>query len=88
MVRLAQERVLLIGDPNRQVHAVLAQALPGAHVTSVASYFDGVAELAASNYTAVVAAAEPIERRPEAAVRQIRELAGVGRVVLYVHPSL
>ena len=88
MVRLAQERVLLIGDPSRQVHAALAQALPGAHVVSVASYFDGVAELAASNYTAVVAAAEPIERRPEAAVRQIRELAGEGRVVLFGHPTL
>jgi GGDEF domain-containing protein len=57
-------------------------------VVSVASYFDGVAELAANNYTAVVAAAEPIERRPEAAVRQIRELAGEGRVVLFGHPTL
>jgi GGDEF domain-containing protein len=88
MVRLAQERVLLIGDPSRQVHAAIAQALPEAHVTSVASYFDAIAELAANNYTAVVAAAEPIERRPEAAVRQIRELAGEGRVVLFGHPTL
>jgi GGDEF domain-containing protein len=88
MVRLAQERVLLIGDPSRQVHAALAQALPGAQVTSVESHFDGIAELAAHNYTAVVAAAEPIERRPEAAVRQIRELAGEGRVVLFGHPTL
>jgi hypothetical protein len=60
MVRLAQERVLLIGDSYRQVHSALAQALPGAQVTSVASHFDGVAELVANNYTAVVAAAEPI----------------------------
>jgi GGDEF domain-containing protein len=88
MVRLAQERVLLIGDPSRQVHAALAQALPGANVTSVTSYFDAVAELSANHYTAVIAAAEPIERRPEAAVRQIRELAGEGRVVLFGHPTL
>src|SRR5215207_7698789 len=88
MVRLAHERVLLIGDPYRQVHSALAQALPGAHVTSVASHFDGLAELVANNYTAVVAAAEPIERRPEAAVRQLRELAGDGRVVLFGHPTL
>ena len=88
MVRLAQERVLLIGDPQRQVHGALAQALPGVHVTSVASFFDGVAELVANHYTAVVAAAEPIERRPEAAVRTLRELAGEGRVVLFGHPTL
>src|SRR5688572_21949766 len=88
MVRLTNERVLLIGDPYRQVHAALTQALPGAHVTSVASYFDGLAELVANRYTAVVAAAEPIERRPEAAVRRLRELAGEGRVVLFGHPTL
>jgi GGDEF domain-containing protein len=88
MVRLNQERVLLIGDCYRQVHAALEQALPGAQVTSVDSVFDGVAELAGNNYTAVVAAAEPIERRPEAAVRQLRELAGEGRVILFGHPTL
>src|SRR5687768_7735662 len=88
MVRLAQERVLLIGDPYRQVEAALSQALPEAQVTSVPSIFDGLAELVANSYTAVVAAAEPIERRPEAAVRQLRELAGDGRVVLFGHPTL
>ena len=88
MVRLAQERVLLIGDAYRQVHGALAQALPGAQVTSVASFFDGVAELVANNFTAVIAAAEPIERRPEAAVRTLRELTGEGRVVLFGHPTL
>src|SRR5688572_28474180 len=88
MVRLANERVLLIGDTYHQVHAVLVQALPGAQVTSVTSYFDGLAELVANNDTAVVAAAEPIERRPEAAVRQLRELATDRRVVLFGHPTL
>src|SRR5687768_15563127 len=88
MVRLAQERVLLIGDAYRQVHGALVQALPGAQVTSVPSFFDGVAELVANNFTAVIAAAEPIERRPEAAVRTLRELTGEGRVVLFGHPTL
>jgi GGDEF domain-containing protein len=88
MVRLAHERVLLIGDAYRQVHGALAQALPSAHVTSVPSFFDGVAELVANNFTAVIAAAEPIERRPEAAVRTLRELTGDGRVVLFGHPTL
>jgi GGDEF domain-containing protein len=88
MVRLAQERVLLIGDPHRQVHAALAQALPGVQVTSAPSFFDGIAELSAGNFTAVVAPAEPIERRPEAAVRQLRELVGDGRLVLFGNPTL
>src|SRR5688572_20996565 len=88
MVRLAQERVLLIGDSYRQVQGALAQALPGAYVKSVPSLFDGVAELVADNFTAVIAAAEPIERRPEAAVRTLRELTGEGRVVLFGHPTL
>lgn len=88
MAGFATERVLLIGDSYRQVHGALAQALPGARVTSVASFFDGVAELVANSYTAVVAAAEPVERRPEAAVRALRELTGDGRVVLFGHPTL
>src|ERR671916_405281 len=87
MVRLAQERVLLIGDSYRQVHSALAQALPGAQVTTVPSHFDGLGGLVGKNYPAVIAAAEPIERRPEAAVRQLRELAGEGRVVLFGHPD-
>ena len=41
-----------------------------------------------SRYTTVFAAAEPIERRPEAAVRTLRELAGVGRLVLFGHSTL
>ena len=92
MVRLAQERVLLIGDPQRDVQAALLHALPGAQVTSVPTFFDAIAELSggavAARYTAVLAAAEPIERRPEAAVRTLRELAGDGRVILFGHPSL
>jgi two-component system, cell cycle response regulator len=89
MVRLAQESVLLIGDPQRDVQAALVHALPGAQVTSVPTFFDGIAELTgAGRYTAVLAAAEPIERRPEAAVRTLRELAGNGRVILFGHPSL
>ena len=88
MVRLAQHRVLLIGDPQRDVYGALVQALPAAQVTSVGSVFEGIAELTGGGYTAVVAAAEPIERRPEAAVRVLRELAGDGRLVLFGHPTL
>src|SRR3954471_3537576 len=88
MLSLDTERILLIGDRDRQVHAALAQIRPGAEVTSVPSYFDAIAELMNKGYTTVLAAAEPIERRPEAAVKTLRELAGEGRVVLFGHPTL
>jgi diguanylate cyclase (GGDEF)-like protein len=88
MARIGQEKVLLISDPQREVHSALIAALPSATVTAVNDYFDGIAELTANQYTTVVASAEPIERRPEAAVRQLRELAGDGRLILFGQPSL
>jgi GGDEF domain-containing protein len=91
-MRLGQERILLIGDADRQIHAALSQTLPSAQVTSVGGMFDAIAELAqpggASKYSTVMAAAEPIERRPEAAVKVLRELAGDGRLLLFGHPTL
>lgn len=88
MVRVASERVLLIGDGQRQIESVLAQTMPLAEVRRVETYFDGIAELSADEYTAVLAAVEPIERRPEAAVQTIRQLAPEARVVLFGHPTL
>src|SRR3954469_1124570 len=88
MPRLGQEKVLLISDPQRDVHSALIAALPSASITAVNDYFDGIAELSANQYTAVVASAEPIERRPEAAIRQLRALAGEGRLILFAQPSL
>jgi len=88
MVRLAHERVLLIGDARRDVQAAVVRALPAAQVVSVPSIFDGIAELVAGSYSAVLAAVEPIERRPDAAVRTLRELAGEGRLILFGHPTL
>jgi GGDEF domain-containing protein len=91
MVRLAQENILLIGDAEREVEPALAQAVPSANVTRVESVFDAIAELAGHEggaYSAVVVNAEPIERRPEAAVRTLRQLAGEGRIVLFGHPTL
>lgn len=88
MVRFAQERILLIGDRGRQVEPALAQAIPAAQVTRVDDYFEGIAELSAHDYSAVVASAEPIEHRPEAAIRTLRELAGDGRLILFCPPKL
>ena len=81
------ERILLIGDARRDVQSAVSQAAPGAQVTSVATVFDGIAELAANPYTTVMAAVEPIERRPEAAVRALRELARDGRLILFGRPT-
>jgi GGDEF domain-containing protein len=86
VVRQTSERVLLIGDAEREVYNALSRAVPGAEVTAVASVFDGIAELGAagaSSFTTVIAAAEPIERRPEAAVRALRDLTGDGRLILF-----
>ncbi|MEA2735254.1 MAG: two-component system, cell cycle response regulator, partial [Humisphaera sp.] len=81
MSRVPLENVLVIGDDDRQVQGALAQALPNANVTAVASVFDGIAEMTANRYTTVIAAAEPIERRPEAAVKTLRQLAHtIGKV--------
>ena len=82
------EHILLIGDTQRHLLPTLKSVLPTAEVTCVGNFFEGLAELSGGEYTAVLAAAEPIERRPESAVRSLRELAGEGRVLLFGHPTL
>jgi PleD family two-component response regulator len=88
MVRLSHERVLLIGDVDRQMYSTVTQALPSAKVKSVPSLFDGIAELSHEQYTTVLASVEPMERRPEAAMRTLRELSREGRLLLFGHPTL
>lgn len=82
------EHILVIGDSQRELQAALNQAMPQARFTEVSTVFDGIAELAAQSFTAVLAAAEPIERRPEAAVKTLRQMAGNGRLLLFGHPTL
>jgi GGDEF domain-containing protein len=88
MVLPTVEHVLVIGDTDRQISSALLQALPSAKVTSVASLFDGIAELSHDHFTTVLASVEPIERRPEAAVKTLRELSREGRLLLFGHPTL
>src|SRR6266566_1212485 len=88
MVKIGPERVLLIGDSQKNLQGALTQAMPGAQVTSVPDYFEAIGELAGNQYTAVLASAEPIERRPEAAVRTLRQMAADARLVLFGHPTL
>jgi len=88
MGRAIQQRVLLIGDAGRDVAAAVTQAMPGAAVHHADNLFEGIAELSQDHYGAVLAAAEPVGLRPEAAVRTLRELAGDGRIVLFGDASL
>ena len=88
MHRPVSERILLIGDTDRHLQAALAQGVSGAQVTCVETIFDGIAELSAGPFSPLLPAAEPIERRPDAAVRAMRELVGMGRLVLFGHPTL
>ncbi|MDB5297333.1 MAG: hypothetical protein JWO31_3316 [Phycisphaerales bacterium] len=94
MTDRSAETILLIGDAAGGVRAAIASVLPGATMVAAESVFDGIAVLAnaalpaATRFTTVLAAAEPIERRPEAAVRALRDLAGGGRLVLFGHSTL
>jgi GGDEF domain-containing protein len=88
MPRPTQERILLIGDARHDLQPAVLAASPGAQVVAVPSVFDAIAELSSRTYTTVLAAAEPIERRPESAVRTLRELTGAGRLLLFGHPTL
>jgi GGDEF domain-containing protein/DNA-binding response OmpR family regulator len=88
MVRASHQRVLLIGDIDRQMYSTVTQAMPQAEVKSVNTLFDGIAELSVEHYTTVLASVEPMERRPESAVRTLRELSGDGRLLLFGHPTL
>jgi GGDEF domain-containing protein len=54
----------------------------------VPTIFDAIAELSSNQFTTVMAAAEPLERRPEAAVKALRELAGDARLLLFGHSTL
>jgi GGDEF domain-containing protein len=88
MSRINAEKILLIGDLQRNLQAAVLLARPGAQIVSVMNFFDGIAELASRPYSTVLAAAEPIERRPESAVRTLRQLTGHGRLLLFGHPTL
>src|SRR5262245_53316088 len=87
MSTLGQEKILLVGDVDRQLHQALAQVLPSAHIASAISYFDAIADLAGTTYTTVLAGAAPIDRRPGPALKALRELAGDARLLLFGGPS-
>ncbi|HEY0008894.1 MAG TPA: GGDEF domain-containing protein [Tepidisphaeraceae bacterium] len=87
MVRLTNEHILVVGDRDRRMQAAVAGAMPAAGVTSVQSVFDALAELNAGVYSGVLVNVEPLENRPEAAARSLREAVGDGRLVVYSDPA-
>jgi two-component system cell cycle response regulator len=88
MVRSGPQRVLVVGDAQQQLQTTLSQAMPAAQITSVPTFFEAIAELTHTRYNAILASAEPIERRPESAVRTLRALSPESRLVLFGHPTL
>jgi len=87
MVRLTNEHILVIGDRERRMQTSVASALPAASVTSVQSVFDALAELHAGVYSGVLVNVDPLESRPDAATRALREASGEARLVVYSDPS-
>jgi diguanylate cyclase (GGDEF)-like protein len=88
MTWAAHDRVLLVGDRDQSLTTVLSQAVPAMPLVQAPNVFDAIAELHAGRFSAVLAPLEPIERRPEPAVRVLRELAGGAQLVLFGHPTL
>ena len=87
----ATPRVLVVGDADLDVAAGVEAALPAATVTPAATVFDAIVLLAEGDFDAVLAHVEPFERRPEAAVRALRDGLGTGggrRLVLFGAASL
>ena len=86
---LDAERILLVGDRDGHVHDAISSAFGDAQVIRATNVFDGLAELHAGPFSAVIASVEPIERRPEPAVIAMRRLVGErGRVLLFGHSTL
>ncbi|HEX8322512.1 MAG TPA: hypothetical protein VF595_01245, partial [Tepidisphaeraceae bacterium] len=82
-MRLNGENILVVGDRDRRMQSAVAGALPAASITAVRTVFDAIAELSAGLYHGVLVNADPLESRPEAATRALREAAGQGRIVLW-----
>ena len=82
-MRLNGENILLVGDIDHRMQAAVARAIPPASITSVHSIFDAIAELHAGVYNGVLVNTDPLQSRPEAATRALREAAGEGRIILW-----
>src|SRR5437763_1783581 len=87
MSRLSAEHVLVIGGGSGLGQAA-AQLLSGGRISQMDNWFTAFHFLAQNHVSTILAAAEPIERRPESAVRTLRQMAGDARIVLFGDPTL
>jgi GGDEF domain-containing protein len=70
---LRPPRVLVIGDEDGQVAAALGEAEPGLSAISVSNVFDGIAQLHQEEFGALLVNVKPLEHRPEAALKSLRQ---------------
>lgn len=82
----AEVNVLVVGEAISAGEALLA-ALPGVRVEHVPDYFQALTRLQVRSFDAVLAPTAPIRRRPEAAIRRLREAAPQARLVLVADPT-
>ena len=87
VMRLSGDNILVVGDTDRRMQSAVAVALPSASITAVRTVFDAIAELSAGLYHGILVNADPLESRPEAATRALREAAGDSRIVLWADAS-
>jgi GGDEF domain-containing protein/CheY-like chemotaxis protein len=79
--------VLVIGGEGASVGGAVESAFPGVVVERVADWFEGLSRLHHRTFDALLADASQIRRRPDAALRRLRDAAGESRVVLMVQPT-
>ena len=79
-------RVLVVGDADGSIRSALVAAMPAARVETAENAFEAVLALGEGEYAAVLAGLDLVRRRPEAAVRALRQGLGEGsgrRLVLF-----
>jgi GGDEF domain-containing protein len=88
MSRLLSDHVLLVGDAGGDFQRAVSQVMPSAKLSRVDTWFEAIPFLAQTRVTTILASAEPIERRPESAVRTLRQLSSDSRLILFGDPTL
>lgn len=88
MSRLLSDHLLCVADGDGMMQSAASQAIPGAKISTVQSWFEAIDFLTRNRVTAILASAEPIERRPESAVRTLRQMSADSRIILFGDPSL
>lgn len=70
---LRPPRVLVVGDEDGQVAAALGEAEPDLSAISVGNVFDAIAQLHQEEFGALLVNVQPLEHRPEAALKTLRQ---------------